>query len=136
MYGVLLVIHFIVCLALVTAVLLQAGKGGGLAGGAFGGTAQTVFGSRGATDFLTKTTITLGGVFFLTSLTLALFSTSGASARRSLIQEQARRAPAQAPAQPGAPAPGATPSKAPSKAPSGGNPTQPPTSGPTPPGGK
>ena len=105
MYGVLLVIHLLVCFALVAAVLLQAGKGGGLAGGAFGGTAQTVFGSRGAVDFLTKATVVLGGIFFLTSLTLALFSTSAVSTRRSLVQEEARRTPA--PAQPGAPPAGA-----------------------------
>jgi preprotein translocase subunit SecG len=130
MYGILLGLHILVCLALVTAVLLQAGKGGGLAGGAFGGTAQTVFGSRGATDFLTKTTVVLGGVFFLTSFALALISTSVARAPRSLVQEQARKATTQAPILPqgsppagggtGAPSPSATPSGQPAPAPAGG----------------
>ena len=102
MYGLILVFHLIVCLALIGVVLLQSGKGGGLAGGAFGGTAQTVFGGRGATDFLSRATMVLGGLFFATSLVLALMS-SNTRASRSLLQEEARRssAPATAPAVPG-----------------------------------
>ena len=99
MYGVLLALHLIICLALVAVVLVQSGKGGGLAGGAFGGTAQTVFGGRGATDFITRATMILGGLFFVTSLVLALLSSQSARRSRSLIQEQARQAaPAAAPA--------------------------------------
>jgi preprotein translocase subunit SecG len=111
MYGVLLALHIVICFSLIVVVLLQSGKGGGLAGGAFGGTAQTVFGGRGATDFMTRATMVLGGAFFLTSLVLALMS-SGTANQRSLLQEAARKsaatAPAQMPAQPGTqPAPAA-----------------------------
>jgi|SRR5687768_4821689 len=102
MYGFLLGLHILICLALVLVILLQSGKGGGLAGGAFGGTAQTVFGGRGATDFLTRATMVLGGAFFLTSLTLALMSSGVRGPARSLMQEEARRAIPTAPA-PGAP---------------------------------
>ena len=97
MYGFLLGLHLLVCLGLVAVVLVQSGKGGGLAGGAFGGTAQTVFGGRGATDFITRATMVLGGAFFVTSLALALLS-SGAGRSRSLIQEQARQVTPVAPA--------------------------------------
>ena len=90
MYVLLLILHLLVCLGLVSVILLQSGKGGGLAGGAFGGTAQTVFGGRGATDFMTRATMVLGALFFVTSITLALMSGSRAGGR-SLIQEQARR---------------------------------------------
>ena len=164
MYGLLLVIHLLVCLGLVAVVLVQSGKGGGLAGGAFGGTAQTVFGGRGATDFITRATMVLGGTFFVTSLVLALLSSSGNARSRSLIQEQAKQAqpgaPAPAPAQrgpasgttspqsggatgsgtilPPAPAGGAAPTKAPAgtvtPAPAGTG-TQPPASGASKPGG-
>src|SRR5262249_1848818 len=69
-------------------------------------TAQTVFGGRGATDFITRATMVLGGAFFVTSLVLALLSSSGGRSR-SLIQEQARQvapvAPAPASQRPGAP---------------------------------
>jgi preprotein translocase subunit SecG len=109
MYALLLVLHLIICLSLIAVVLVQSGKGGGLAGGAFGGSAQTVFGGRGATDFFTRATMVLGAAFFLTSLTLALMSSSVGTAGRSLIQDEARRAPTQpapaAPASPTTPAP-------------------------------
>jgi len=121
MYGLLLALHVLICIGLIAVVLLQSGKGGGLAGGAFGGTAQTVFGGRGATDFMTRATMVLGGAFFVTSLVLALLSSNPGSAGRSLIQEQARRAPAAAPQVPGT-APGQTPG--------GSAPAQPPPGGP------
>src|SRR5438128_7009805 len=118
MYGFLIAIHLLVCFGLVAVVLVQSGtKGGGLAGGAFGGSAQTVFGGRGATDFITRATMVLGGAFFLTSLVLALMSSGNARTSRSLIQEEARHAaptatqPGARPGPPagGAAAPGATP---------------------------
>ncbi len=72
MYGVILGIHIIVCLGLVVTVLLQSGKGGGLAG-AFGGGggAGAVFGGQTAATFLTRATRYLAVVFMLTSLTMA-----------------------------------------------------------------
>jgi preprotein translocase subunit SecG len=136
MYGLLLSIHILICLSLIIVVLLQSGKGGGLAGGAFGGTAQTVFGGRGATDFMTRATMVLGGAFFLTSLVLALMSSGSGRGSRSLIQEEARRAPATAPEVPGT-APGQTPAQgapsqqsAPQQAPPAGTqPATPPSGG-------
>jgi preprotein translocase subunit SecG len=99
MYIFLIFFHLLVCLALVGVVLMQSGKGGGLAGGAFGGSAQTVFGGRGATDFMTRATMVLGGLFFATSLVLALMSSSLSSTRsKSLINQEARKAAAGAPA--------------------------------------
>jgi preprotein translocase subunit SecG len=108
MYALLLVLHLLICLALIGVVLIQSGKGGGLAGGAFGGSAQTVFGGRGATDFVTRATMILGAAFFLTSLVLALMTSNPGSSSRSLIQNEARRAagtsqPGQVPAAPGRP---------------------------------
>ena len=130
MYGLVLTLHILVCIGLISAVLLQSGKGGGLAGGAFGGTAQTVFGGRGATDFMTRATMVLGGAFFITSVVLALM-TSNPAARgaKSLIQEQARRAPATAPQVPGS-APGSAPAQRPTQqAPAQPPPATPPASG-------
>ena len=99
MYGFLLAIHLLVCLALVGVVLIQSGKGGGLAGGAFGGSAQTVFGGRGATDIVTRATMVLGGLFFLTSITLALMAGGQRGPTRSLIQQEAQKSSASQPAQ-------------------------------------
>ncbi|HEY3216474.1 MAG TPA: preprotein translocase subunit SecG [Candidatus Eisenbacteria bacterium] len=125
MYGVLLTIHILVCLGLIAVVLLQSGKGGGLASGAFGGTAQTVLGGRGATDFITRATMVLGGAFFVMSLLLALLSSGTSGPGRSLLQEEARRSSAtSAPAPNRPPLSQAAPSQAsPGQAPAPG--TQP-----------
>jgi preprotein translocase subunit SecG len=133
-YGLLLVLHIVICLSLVLSILLQSGKGGGLAGGAFGGTAQTVFGGRGATDFLTRATMVLGGLFFATSLALALMSSGTRGPARSLMQEEARRAVPTAPQQgaPGGPG-GAQQRPSGATAPGSNAPAQPPAQ--TPPSG-
>jgi preprotein translocase subunit SecG len=109
MYGLLLGIHLLVCLCLVAVILVQSGKGGGLAGGAFGNATQTVFGGRGGTDFVTRATIVLGVIFFVTSISLALMTSKSGSGSKSIMQEKARQA-ASAPA---TPAPGAPAGDAP-----------------------
>jgi len=69
------VVHVIACLFLVLVVLIQPGKSGGL--GAFGGgSAQQVFGGRGAGNVLTKTTWVTAFMFFSTSVFLAYLSSS------------------------------------------------------------
>ena len=69
----LVVVHVIVAIALILIVLLQAGKGAGI-GAAFGGASQTVFGPRGPGSFLGKLTTAAAGIFMVTSLVLAIFS--------------------------------------------------------------
>jgi preprotein translocase subunit SecG len=73
LYVPLVVIHVIVAVALILIVLLQAGKGAGI-GAAFGGASQTVFGPRGPGNFLSKLTTAAAGIFMVTSLVLAIFS--------------------------------------------------------------
>jgi len=77
MYIVLLVLHILISLALMIAVLLQSGRGGGLAG-AFGGGggSQAIFGGRGAATFLSKATTVLGASFMVSSLLLAILSSN------------------------------------------------------------
>lgn len=72
MYTVLIVFQVLVAAALVAIVLVQRGPGATM-GAAFGsGASGTVFGSRGATGFLTKLTSWLGVAFFGISLTMAV----------------------------------------------------------------
>lgn len=73
MFGVVIGIHVLICGLLIVVVLLQSGKGGGLAG-AFGGAGGigAVFGGQSAATFLTKATRYLAIAFMLTSLVLAL----------------------------------------------------------------
>ncbi len=96
MYSVLIAIEIIVGIFLIIAVLLQAGRGGGLAG-AFGGAGfGTVFGVRRTADFLSKATITLGAIFLLLAVIINLFFLPGRtpeSVRESIIQQRAKSVP-------------------------------------------
>ena len=81
MSAVLLAVHILACVVLIVTILLQAGKGGGLAGSAFGGGmgggGGSVFGGSGAGSFLSKVTTYLAIVFLLTCLGLFHTSRSG-----------------------------------------------------------
>jgi preprotein translocase subunit SecG len=78
-------------LVLFPAVLLQAGKGGGLAT-QFGGTSSTdsFVGGREAATLLTKASWWCGGVFLFLCFVLSLMSAGGA-APRSLTEQQLRQ---------------------------------------------
>jgi preprotein translocase subunit SecG len=82
------VIHVLAALGLIGLVLLQHGKGAD-AGAAFGsGASSTVFGSRGASSFLSRTTAILATTFFCTSLVLAYFSSQqGSKPVNSVVSE-------------------------------------------------
>lgn len=75
----LVILHILVCLALIVIVLLQSGKGAEM-GASFGaGGSQSVFGAGGGTTFLSKLTTSAAIIFMLTSLTLAFISGKGGS---------------------------------------------------------
>lgn len=77
MSSILTVIHIIICFMLIIAVLLQSGKSADLAG-AFGGAgSQTVFGPRGAANFLSKITTISAILFMVTSMGLWFLSSGG-----------------------------------------------------------
>ena len=78
------VIHVVAALSLILTVLLQAGKGAAMGSGWGAGSSQTMFGSSGAGNFLTKLTTGIAILFMVTSLTLAVFSTQKKT--NSLIQ--------------------------------------------------
>ena len=102
LYAFVLTIHILVCFVLIAVILLQAGRGGGVAD-AFGGTAQSILGTRGA-SILTRATTVCAVFFMLTSLGLAILS---AQQGRSLMHGARPRAqaPIQQPVQSPAPMP-------------------------------
>ncbi len=67
----LTIIHIVVSIALIMIVLLQTGKGADMGAAFGGGSSQTLFGSSGASTFLSKATTIVAIVFMLTSLGLA-----------------------------------------------------------------
>ena len=97
----LTIVHVVVCMALISIVLLQQGKGAEM-GSAFGGSSQTLFGSTGATTFLGKLTAAAAAIFMVTSLGLTYWATHR---YKSSVMSDRPVAPVQAPVQPAAPAP-------------------------------
>jgi preprotein translocase subunit SecG len=82
MYAFLIVIHVIASIFLIAVILLQAGRGGGLAD-SFGGTQmQSLFGTKSAT-ILTRLTSICAIAFIITCLSLAIISSHRS---RSLIE--------------------------------------------------
>ena len=78
MIAALSVLHVIVCIFLIAVVLLQRGKGAEMGAVFGGGASSTVFGSRGAGNFLTLLTKICAAVFMLTSGTLSYLYTQQA----------------------------------------------------------
>ena len=84
MYMFLIVVHVFVCLVLIAVILLQAGKGGGLADFAGGNQAQSILGTQTNT-FMTRATEVCAVVFVITSLSLGILSTQKG---KSLIEKE------------------------------------------------
>jgi len=91
----LIIIHVAVSIALIMIVLLQTGKGADMGAAFGGGGSQTLFGSSGASTFLSKATTVAAIVFMLTSLTLAYMS--GGRPTKSVVKNAP--APVEQPAQ-------------------------------------
>ncbi len=98
MSNVLLVIHLMLAIAMIGVVLLQRSEGGGLGigggGGGGGGGMGGFLTGRGTANLLTRATAVLAGCFMLTSITLTILA-SGASERRSIVDEMPVNTPAQ-----------------------------------------
>lgn len=91
METIVVVVHVIVAIGIVGLVLLQQGKGAD-AGASFGaGSSQTVFGASGTGNFLVRATTVGATIFFITSLSLAVFaknqSSLGGAANSPLANE-------------------------------------------------
>ncbi len=113
----IVILHILVCIALILIVLLQTGKGADM-GAVFGSaSSQTLFGSSGATPFLGKLTTVAAIIFMLTSLSLAYLSKGGekgsvvsdvkpaAQQTQPVVPAQPATAPVQDPASPAAETP-------------------------------
>jgi preprotein translocase subunit SecG len=92
---------------LIAVVLLQAGKGGGLAAmGAAGAGTDSLFGSRQTATLLTKATWWAGGVFLVLAFALSLVG-RGTARSGSILREGAAPVTAPAPKAPALPGPAA-----------------------------
>ena len=89
MITVILTIHIILALSIICAVLLQKSEGGGLGIGGSGGAGGGFMTARGTANLLTKITAFLGACFFLTSILLALLSSSSNTSSIAIQVEKA-----------------------------------------------
>ena len=103
MFYFLIVLILIIALLMGVTVLLQSGKGGGLAGIAAGGQTTQILGARQAPDFLEKATWSLGWAFLGLCL-ITTFFIPRAGTDGSILQERAGELPSAAPAPIEAPA--------------------------------
>lgn len=100
MYTLILVLLVIDSLILILAVLLQAGKGGGLAA-TFGGassSADSFVGTRQAANLLTKTSWWTGGIFMALAFLLQIMGTRSTAPKSVLDEPFSQQAAPSAPA--------------------------------------
>ncbi|RTZ99614.1 MAG: preprotein translocase subunit SecG [Deltaproteobacteria bacterium] len=105
----LILLHVVVSIALIMIVLLQTGKGADMGAAFGGGGSQTLFGSTGASTFLSKATTAAAVVFMITSLALAYLSSH--QTRSSVMTDVKTPAAQTSPAQPEKSAPAANTSE-------------------------
>ncbi len=107
LYTIVLILHVLICIALVLVILAQTSKGGLDAN--LGGAAMNVFGGSGASAFLKKATQVLGLVFVISCLSLAFLVKNVSSTKVSTVQARQKKLAEQAGTK--------QPAKAPAKAP-------------------
>lgn len=94
LYSILVSLDVIIAAALIGLVLLQQGKGAnaGAAFGGGGGASGTVFGARGSSSFMSRSTAILAAAFFINSIVLAYLASNRVTGQSvidsSVVQEQ------------------------------------------------
>jgi preprotein translocase subunit SecG len=78
------VLYVLVAIAMVALILMQRGAGAQAGSGFGGGASSTVFGARGASNFLSKSTKWLAIVFFVISMGMAMYASK--AARQGTLQ--------------------------------------------------
>ena len=69
------VAYVLIAVAMIVLILLQRGAGAAAGSGFGAGASATVFGARGASNFLSKSTAVLATLFFALSLGMAIYAT-------------------------------------------------------------
>ena len=83
----LITIHTIISILLIVVVLMQSGQGG--LNSMMSGTANSMLGSSGANDFITKLTTVLGIAFISLAMLIGALSGESSSSSESILQKDA-----------------------------------------------
>ena len=67
------VFYVLVAIGMIVLILLQRGAGAQAGSGFGGGASSTVFGARGASTFLSRSTAVLAGLFFVLSIAMGIY---------------------------------------------------------------
>ncbi|MCH7575895.1 MAG: preprotein translocase subunit SecG [Candidatus Marinimicrobia bacterium] len=81
--------HILTSFLLVVVILLQSGKGGGLAGSMGGGVSTAMFGGQGADKLMIKMTSGLAGTFMILAILISLTGNPDKAQRESIVRQQA-----------------------------------------------
>ena len=100
MQQILLIVQILICIALVSIVLLQQGRGADAGASFGGGSSGSLFGARGPASFLSKVTAGLAALFFANSLALAYIAGQSVE-RRSVVERVQMQVEQEAAEQPG-----------------------------------
>jgi preprotein translocase subunit SecG len=73
------ILYVLVATAMIVLILLQRGAGASAGSGFGGGASATVFGARGSANFLSKSTAVLATLFFVISMSMAMYASRSAS---------------------------------------------------------
>ena len=118
LYYVAVGIYAIVCLTLILVVLLQQGKGGGIANAFGGGASQAAFGARSGATVLSRATTVCAVLFVIGALYIGISGQRGGGGGGSVVggrapaRSSAPATPAPAPAKPAPTQPAPTPAPA------------------------
>ena len=106
MFAFLLIVQSLIAASLVGVILMQRSEGGGLG---VGGSSSGFMTARGASDFLTRSTAILGGLFIALSILMAAIAGATREPTKIDTSLSSKTAPARPPQQPtktpGAPQP-------------------------------
>lgn len=88
-YGILIVLHIITSILLVIVILLQSGKGGGLAGSMGGGVSTAMFGGQGADKLMIRLTSGLAATFMVLAILISITGNPDDLQQDSIVRQQA-----------------------------------------------
>ncbi len=93
MHDILLIVQLVSGVCIVILVLLQHGQGADAGAGFGAGASGTVFGARGATTALSRTTAVFAAIFMLNSVALTYLSTRTHEHHKTILNLAAEQAP-------------------------------------------
>ncbi|UCH11245.1 MAG: preprotein translocase subunit SecG [Fidelibacterota bacterium] len=88
-YGILIFLDILVSILLVIVILLQSGRGGGLAGTLGGGISTAMFGGQGADKLMTRLTTGLAAAFMILAILISIAGRPRGTMGDSIVRQRA-----------------------------------------------